>query len=488
MRVSPFCKSLFLTFITEGAVLVSFFLFYKMIAANFGPEGVGEYSLVKRSSGMILTLLLLGLGVGLPRYIAMASERSVKIAYFRVGAAIAALFAFAFLFAANLLKGDFAILFFGSVKYDYLVLPVSLYIAGLLLHSLVYSYFRGSLEAGKFNSLQIINLAIIPVAVIFFTAGVRMETLIVAIGIAMLVCVIFFILFFIKGIFSDKRGANIGTYRELFAYSIPRCIGDFLYGILLALGPILAVHISSVGDAGYFSIGQSLLISLGSVIGPLGLVLLPKVSSLVAEGKNEIITDNLSDFVGAIIQCSMFICVQMIIFADIIILYWLGGGFLDAVASVRIILTAVVFYAFYNSTVSILNASRVKPLDMINVSIGLATFLLAFGLLNIFKLFSPIIELSIAFAISVWVMGLRAYVLLRSLYRWPAKKDANYFLIALILNGLFAIVALYVKPVLHGALYGLAVFELLAGTFYLFVLWAIGAKWIRQGIVYFGNR
>jgi len=101
MRGSPFFKSLFLTFITEGAVLASFFLFYGMIAGIFGPEGVGEYSLVKRSSSMILTLLLLGLGVGLPRYIAMASERGIKIAYFKAGAAIALLFAFIFLFAVQ---------------------------------------------------------------------------------------------------------------------------------------------------------------------------------------------------------------------------------------------------------------------------------------------------------------------------------------------------------------------------------------------------
>ncbi len=477
---------MFLTFITEGAVLASFFLFYGMIAGIFGPEGVGEYSLVKRSSSMILTLLLLGLGVGLPRYIAMASERGIKIAYFKAGAAIALLFAFIFLFAANLLKSDFAVLFFGSAEYDYLVLPISLYIAGLLLHSLVYSYFRGNLEAGKFNSLQIINLAIIPIAVIFLTMGCRLETLIAIIGISMLVCAIFFMFFFIKGLFLNKRGVTASIYKELFAYSIPRCVGDFLYGTLLALGPMLAAHISSVDDAGYFSIGQSLLVSLGAVIGPLGLVLLPKVSSLVAEGENKIITDNLSDFVGAIIQCSMFICVQMIIFADIIIFYWLGEGFLTAVPSVRIMLTAVIFYAFYNSTVSILNASKAKPLDMINVSIALGAFLLVFGLLDIVGLFSPIIELSIAFAFSVWVMGLRAYASLRSLYRWPARKDASSFLIALILNGLFAIIALCVKPVLPGALYGLATFELVAGVFYLFVLWAIGTGWIRQAVRYIG--
>jgi len=46
--IKTFFKDVSLTFIIEAIVLVGFFFIYRLIAKNFGPEGVGEYSLVKR--------------------------------------------------------------------------------------------------------------------------------------------------------------------------------------------------------------------------------------------------------------------------------------------------------------------------------------------------------------------------------------------------------------------------------------------------------
>jgi len=74
-KLKPFFKDVSLTFITEAIVLVAFFFIYRLIAKNFGPEGVGEYSLVKRVIGFFQPLLLLGLSVGLPRYIAMSQNK-----------------------------------------------------------------------------------------------------------------------------------------------------------------------------------------------------------------------------------------------------------------------------------------------------------------------------------------------------------------------------------------------------------------------------
>ncbi|MCD6470958.1 oligosaccharide flippase family protein, partial [bacterium] len=74
LKLRPIFKNIILTFITQAIVLIAFFVIYRLIAKNFGPEGVGEYSLVKKVIGFLQPLLLFGVGVGLPRYIAMSKD------------------------------------------------------------------------------------------------------------------------------------------------------------------------------------------------------------------------------------------------------------------------------------------------------------------------------------------------------------------------------------------------------------------------------
>lgn len=74
-KLRPIFKDISLTFITQAIVLVSFFFIYRLIAKNFGPEGVGEYSLIRRVLGFFLPLLLLGLGIGIPHYRRQQSRR-----------------------------------------------------------------------------------------------------------------------------------------------------------------------------------------------------------------------------------------------------------------------------------------------------------------------------------------------------------------------------------------------------------------------------
>jgi len=96
-KLRPFFKDISLTFITETIVLVAFFFIYRLIAKNFGPEGVGEYTLIKRVIAFLYPVLLLGLGIGLPRYIAMSQNKEQRSSYMKAGGLIVAVFTFIFL-------------------------------------------------------------------------------------------------------------------------------------------------------------------------------------------------------------------------------------------------------------------------------------------------------------------------------------------------------------------------------------------------------
>ncbi|GAH59283.1 unnamed protein product, partial [marine sediment metagenome] len=60
-KLKPIFRDIFLTFIAEAIVLIGFIFIYRLIATNFGPEGVGKYSLIKKVIGFLQPLLLLGL-------------------------------------------------------------------------------------------------------------------------------------------------------------------------------------------------------------------------------------------------------------------------------------------------------------------------------------------------------------------------------------------------------------------------------------------
>jgi len=95
-KLRPFVKDIFLTFIAETIVLIAFFFIYRLIAQNFGPEGVGKYALIKRVIAFLSPLLLLGLGVRIPRYIAMSKDTNQRSAYLRAGSSVVITFTFLF--------------------------------------------------------------------------------------------------------------------------------------------------------------------------------------------------------------------------------------------------------------------------------------------------------------------------------------------------------------------------------------------------------
>ena len=92
VKLTPFFKNLILTFITEGFVVVAMLIIYRIIARKMGSDGVGEYALIKRVVGFMVPLLLLGLGIGIPRYISMSQDKQQRSSYVKVSGLIILLF------------------------------------------------------------------------------------------------------------------------------------------------------------------------------------------------------------------------------------------------------------------------------------------------------------------------------------------------------------------------------------------------------------
>ena len=159
------------TFATGFAVLGCQLMTYKLAAHFLGKTGFAEYALARRTISILYPVVLLGLGVGLPRYVAMAAGRGDRESGGRYLAATLWCVSLSAVVCVVILKvapRGLAYLFFGSREYAFLLFPMSLVWRERRLHTVGYSYFRGTLNMRAANLLQLVNLGLAPLAVFFF--------------------------------------------------------------------------------------------------------------------------------------------------------------------------------------------------------------------------------------------------------------------------------------------------------------------------------
>lgn len=482
IRLRPFFKDVALTFVTQFVVLVSFFYGFKLIAASFGPQGVGEYSLIKRVIGFIQPILLLGLGVGLPRYISISKLAAQRGGYIRAGVLVISFFTIVALVLMNVMNGAFSNMFFGNSSYSTLIMPASVLLAGLILHAMVSSCLRGKLLAGAFNLLDIINFALVPILILLFVNNLTVAKLVGLIGVSTFAIAFGFSLLFLKDMFVwDGAKSLLHSLRELAVYSFPRFINNLVYAAFFSAGPILAAHFVSMRDVGYLSVSQSLLGTVGAIVSPLGILLLPKIGSLISQKRDSEIKESLGYLIGATIYCSIFVFLQMFIFADSIVEFWLGSDFVDAALIMRIVLCSIPFFLFCGTIGPILEAAQVRPVNLINLSVS---FLLSLAVAVVFLFFvtpvSPVVVISAAFTLGLICFGLLSYIAIREIYPDDYSGDWCSLRGAVVINAAFALISVAIKPIIAVDAFRLLFFESLLVSVFLIILWLIKTTWIRK--------
>lgn len=396
-------KDYIITFLTEFIVLASGILVYKLAANILGKEGFSEYALSRRTVSLIQPALLIGLGVGIPRYIAYASSspNSKKPdAYFVGGLTTLVLVVLIFTFILNLFKNNLAFLIFGSSNYVYLMFPINLMLLGTILHAACYSYFRGKLLMFKANSLQFINMGIVPPFV--FLIGKDIRQILSISGLLWVIISTIFLISIIKNLaFKD---ANIfSAAKELIFYGLQRVPGDFGIAALLTLPAIFTAHITGVREAGNVAFGVSILNMIGSIFAPIGLILLPKASQIIANKDFKL----LGYYIRKILKTTFFLTALGVVFFEVfaseIINLYLGRTFSDLVLPTRIIMIAGLAYTVYVSMRSIIDAYYVKAINTLNIFLSLLLFLLLSGIVVLF--IKNYIYIVCSFVIALFSLG-----------------------------------------------------------------------------------
>ena len=397
-------KNYLITFFTEFIILILSLLIYKIAALNLGTTGFSEYSLSRRSFSFLQPIFSLGIGVGISRYIAFNNEKinNYTDTYFVSGVIILFTVNIIFSILINIFNTTFSYLLFGDIKYYIFIFPISIMLIGSICHFVCYSYFRGKLMLVKANILQLINIGIAPFLIILFYKSIA--TIILITGILwILISLIFFgIIVFNK--LNIKKNCIYSCGKELFYYGFQRIPGDILLTGFLSLPAFFVSHTNGIIMAGYVAFGMSVLNMIGALFAPLGQVLLPEASKLIA-------TNNLKSLKiksMKILKWTFFITLFGLVISEIlmkqIIMIYLGEKFSDSILIVRIIILGSLGYTIYISLRSLLDAFYVKAMNTLNIFYSFALWIVLS--LSIYYFYNNYIIILATFVVSILFLGL----------------------------------------------------------------------------------
>ena len=229
------------------------FINYK-IEKIWSVEGFATYNLLKRFGSFIVFPLVLGVGIGIPRYISFLkngkNNKSQGLEYLFAGLVIFCITFIAFLVLILLFPGLIISSFKKSDSNSILII-VALFVFSQGVFVIISSFFRGKIQFGRSSVLNVLVLSFLPTVIIFFSDTIFDYFLYYAIlTIASLTFIIGFNIY--NNSISYRRTKF--KVRQLIHYGAPRVIGD---AILFSLDfiPIYIVSIFiSLEESGYLSL------------------------------------------------------------------------------------------------------------------------------------------------------------------------------------------------------------------------------------------
>jgi O-antigen/teichoic acid export membrane protein len=282
-------KDIFFSYLAEVIVVLSGFFVFKLVAHYFGTEGFSAFALSKRTISFILPGITLGLGVAIPRYMAIAysTGKNRKGDSYIAGGTLL-LFALLVIFSFTILvfENTASFLFFGSKEYITFMIPIVVMLAGLILFSCIYGYFRGRLLIIFAGIYKAVSLGLFPLFACMVANSVEQQMLFQGFLMTGFSGLIFIMGY--KKIRPEKKTVFSCT-KEIASYGLKRIPGDFCISGIIAIPAILSAHLYGIVEAGFVAFGITILNILSAAFAPIGLILLPKVSELFVQKKyNEI--------------------------------------------------------------------------------------------------------------------------------------------------------------------------------------------------------
>lgn len=367
-------KNYVVTFGTEILVLLLGVLIFRIASELLTELGFSEYNLFRRTISFIQPLLMIGLGVAIPRYVSIDPTRTSLFLSGIIWITISGLTLFLVLFVG---KGFFGTLFFGNSQYDSFIPAIALLLIMYGLNAIIYGYLRGLHNVYFANSVQLLNIGILPIIALVFSDSI---ITLIYLNVFLLFgsCLVF------GGIILKKYAMkfNVDEFKVdskvLLNYGLPRVIGDFSLLCILTLPTYIVLQNESdiliAGDVAY---SLTLVNLVGAAFAPISLVLLPEIAQFFVQKRFDLIKQRFGVFVVISLSFSAVGYIVFYLFTDFMLSLLLGESYRKGIIDVaRIVLLGSFGYGLYIVLRSFLDALKVRATNAINLMIVLLLFLI----------------------------------------------------------------------------------------------------------------
>lgn len=355
---------------------------------------------------MIQPVFLIGMHITIPRQIAFYVNESRQKSSEIFLSAVIILFSISLFTSLVLLlfKKQFAILLFDNISYVKFITPLMLMLAGMTFHSAVYGYYRGMGLMNKANLMQIIMLGVIPLLSIYSAAGVA--PFLVITGVLWIIFSLIFLLTIIIGL-KFSFSSVIKNIRSTLGHGIQRFPADLGIAALLSMPVVFFTHAFGTTESGYLAFSISLLSMTGAALKPIGLVMLPHATLLVATKQYSELNSKIKKMIVYFLLLSAVVIIGYELLSPVLLSVFLGRTGTELVFISRIVMAAAAGYMFYVFFRSIIDAADYRSYNTVNILISLA-ILLILSLPGVFMNVNRVYLLSI-FVLSVFTLGILTY-------------------------------------------------------------------------------
>lgn len=360
-------KDIAWTVIGQIFIMIVLMIINKVLSNNLSVDEFGKFNLIKRSASVLSFIMLGGAGITLPRflpiYIVKKRWLSARNTIVSIGIYIAVII-FVTTIICLVCYRQFGAIICGDGEFVPTTIVLS-YSIVLALTGILLAYFRAIGKFKKYSQLQVLMQTVL-ILPLFFINNLGVFGLYVAWTLINVLVIIYigYLEFRKYKIIYKRKIRNISNIlKSIFIYSLPRLIGDFFLFSLSAFPLLYIAKEGTLAEVSYFSVGNTFVNIMSTVFSFLGVILLPRVSTALAENrinqaKSLISKLSIIYFAGAIVLVTIFYS-----FAAVIIQFFFSEQYLGSTSITRIQILAVIPNSIYLLYRNPLDAVYVFPFN-----------------------------------------------------------------------------------------------------------------------------
>ncbi|HEX6391745.1 MAG TPA: hypothetical protein VFZ89_19925, partial [Solirubrobacteraceae bacterium] len=307
-----------------------------VIARRLGDGSLGLYTLERRSMALLQPIVLLGLTVAVPRFVAgrPADSDAERGAFASGGVAVVLVVSGVVTALMLLVPSPVAAVAFGDDDAVALARALAGFVFAMAAYQVVYSAFRGWIMVGWANALELLAVGALPLALAL--GGPRaVDDLVWALTAAILAVTVVFGAFGLGRRLQARPAAIAERIPTLLRFGLARTPGDLAVVALFSLAPLVVVHAADSTQAGYASIVLSSLNLVSVAAVPLSTVLLTRAAADHAAGLAEG-SEKYRLLWCATVDAAIGVCGLLLVASPLVVALWFSSSSDDLVIAQQI--------------------------------------------------------------------------------------------------------------------------------------------------------